>query len=372
MAKSTETKAKAEAETKDSQTNQEKNTTPSREELFRNAIAGIRKAHGEGAVMQFSLGEDGEEASSSITKVQVIPSNILAVDRVTKVGGIPRGRITEVLGPESSGKTTLCLHVVESAISAGGSALYVDMEHALEGSHLRNIGIKHLEISQPDSAESALDIVEMAVKSGAVDVVVVDSVSALVPKAELDGEMGDSHVGLQARLMSQAMRKLTGIVAKSNSVVIFINQIRYKIGVKFGSPETTSGGNALKFYASLRLDMRRIGTETSGSDAYANKVKVKAIKNKVAPPFAQEEFTMFYDASKTIASGAVDLGSKLGVVTKSGSWYSYNEEKLGQGLFNSTEFLINNPEMLNEILSVCRTPEVLNRKLAATSSDDVM
>jgi len=342
-----------------------------KKERFEEAILQIKKAHGESSIMKF--GDLTGQAESTVTKVTVIPTGILPVDRVTRVGGIPRGRITEIIGPEMSGKTTLCLHVIQQCQALGGTAIYIDMEHALEESHLHNLGINELEISQPDTAEEALGIVEDAADSHAVDIVIVDSVAALVPEAELNGAMGDSHMGLQARLMSQAMRKLTGTVARSNMAVIFINQIRYKIGVMFGSPETTTGGNALKFYASLRLDMRKIAVLNSGSDAYANTVKVKAIKNKVGTPFAQEEFTMYYDAKKTVASGIVELGSKLGVIEKAGTWYSYKGERIGQGAANSTDFLIANPSMMNEIATICRDPKILNMKLASSDQqNDVM
>jgi len=347
------------------------NKDKSREELYEEALVKMRKTYGDGSIMVF--GDSAEEAEETTSKVEVIPTGILPVDRVTRVGGIPRGRITEIIGPEMSGKTTLCLHVIQQAQAMGGKHLYVDMEHALEPGHVSNIGVKKLNIAQPDTGEDALSMVEDGVKSGVIDVIVIDSVASLVPRAELEGSMGDSHMGLQARLMSQALRKLTGNIAKSKTCVIFINQIRHKIGVMFGSPETTTGGNALKFYSSLRLDMRKTGVLTSGSDAYANTVKVKAIKNKVGPPYAVEEFTMYYDAKKTVASGIVDMGSKLGVITKAGTWYSYNGERLGQGAANVTEFLLNNKPILDEIDAICRDPNVLNTKLmSAEQQQEIM
>jgi recombination protein RecA len=339
-----------------------------KKEMFEEAIQNMKKTYGDGSIMKFG----DPDAEEIVTKVDVIPTGILPVDRVTRVGGIPRGRITEVYGPEMSGKTTLCLHVINQCQIRGGMAVYIDMEHALESTHLKNLDINTLEISQPDTAEEALGIAEDSARSGVVDIVVIDSVAALVPRAEIEGDMGDSHMGLQARLMSQAMRKLTGAIAKSNMAIIFINQIRHKIGVMFGSPETTTGGNALKFYSSLRLDMRKIEVLKSGSDAYANKVRVKAVKNKVGVPFAVEEFTLYYDAKKTIASGIVELGSKLGIIDKSGTWYSYKGERIGQGVANTTDFFIANPNLQEEVASICRDPKVLNMKLASSEQQDIM
>ena len=336
-----------------------------KKDMFEETLLKMKKVYGDGSVMKFGDGE----ADKAVSRVEVIPTGILPVDRVTRVGGIPRGRITEILGPEMSGKTTLCLHVIQQCQAMGGFAMYIDMEHALEPSHVKGIGINTLDISQPDTAEEALGMVEDAAKSKAVDIVIVDSVSALVPKAELEGNMGDSHMGLQARLMSQAMRKLTGVVARSNMVVIFINQIRLKIGVLFGSPETTSGGQALKFYSSLRLDMRKKEVLSSGSDAYANVVRVKAIKNKVGTPYGEETFTLYYDSKKTIAAGVVDLGSKLGVIEKSGTWYSYKGERWAQGAANATEYLLTHPELITEIGTICRDPKVLNMKFAASDHE---
>jgi recombination protein RecA len=284
-------------------------------------------------------------------KIPVIPTSSLSVDYALGVGGVPRGRVVEIYGPESSGKTTMALHVVAEAQKAGGVAAFIDAEHALDPAYANKLGVdvENLMVSQPDSGEQALEIAEILIRSGALDVVVVDSVAALVPKAELDGEMGDSHVGLQARLMSQALRKLTAIVAKSHTALIFINQIREKIGVMFGSPETTTGGRALKFYSSMRLDIRRIGAIKDGDETIGNRTKLKVVKNKVAPPFRLAEFDILYGEGISREGDLLDLGVAHKIVDKSGSWYSYGDLRLGQGRENSRLFLRDNPDLAKEV-----------------------
>jgi recombination protein RecA len=303
------------------------------------AMSQIEKQFGKGSIMR--LGED-----VALPDVQVIPTGALSLDIALGVGGIPRGRIIEIFGPESSGKTTLALHVVAEAQKKGGIAAFVDAEHALDIHYARKLGVKtdDLLVSQPDTGEQALEITEVLVRSGAIDVLVVDSVAALVPRAEIEGEMGDSHMGLQARLMSQALRKLTATISKSNCCVIFINQIRMKIGVMFGNPETTTGGNALKFYASLRLDIRRVASLKQGQDVIGNRTRVKVVKNKVAPPFKEAEFDIMYGAGISREGDIVDLGADSGIVEKSGAWYSYNGERIGQGRENAKQFLKEHPE----------------------------
>jgi len=273
------------------------------------------------------------------------------LDIATGIGGVPKGRIIEIFGPESSGKTTVALHIVAEAQKKGGIAAFIDAEHALDPAYARNLGVKvdELIISQPDTGEQALEIAEALVRSGAIDVIVVDSVAALVPKAEIDGDMGDSHMGLQARLMSQALRKLAGAISKSNTVAIFINQLREKIGVMFGNPETTTGGRALKFYASMRLDVRRVETLKKGDDVYGNRTRVKVVKNKVAPPFKQAEFDIIYGKGISKEGCLLDIAVEAGVVNKSGAWYSYGNNRMGQGRENSKEFLLSNPELMTEI-----------------------
>jgi recombination protein RecA len=289
--------------------------------------------------------------------VPAISTGSLGLDIATGVGGVPRGRITEIYGPESSGKTTLTLHIIAEAQKAGGVAAFIDAEHALDVTYARKLGVKvdDLLVSQPDTGEQALDIAEILVRSGGVDVLVVDSVAALVPKAELEGEMGDSHMGLQARLMSQAMRKLTSVVAKSHTALIFINQIRMKIGVMFGNPETTTGGNALKFYASLRLDIRRIGKIKSGDADVGNRTRVKVVKNKVAPPFKQAEFDILFGQGISRMGEILDMGVEADIVTKSGAWYSYGDERMGQGRDNAVTFLADTPEIFDEITTRLKT-----------------
>lgn len=313
-------------------------------QALESAILQIEKQFGKGAIMK--LGDE-----SAKIKIPAIPTGSIALDIALGIGGIPRGRVTEIFGPESSGKTTLTLQVIAEAQRLGGIAAFVDAEHALDPNYARKLGVNtdELLVSQPDTGEEALEITETLVRSGAVDIVVVDSVAALVPKAEIEGEMGDAHMGLQARLMSQALRKLTGVIAKSNTSVIFINQIRHKIGVMFGSPETTTGGNALKFYSSVRLDIRRIETIKNGEDPIGNRVRVKVVKNKVAPPFKQAEFDIMYDSGICRMGGILDLAVKHDIVKKSGTWYSYADERIGQGRDNAKQFLEKNPAIASEI-----------------------
>jgi recombination protein RecA len=307
------------------------------------AVAQIEKSCGKGSIMR--LGTDSK------VRVEAIPTGAINLDAAIGVGGIPRGRVTEIYGPESSGKTTLCLHVVANAQRAGGVAAYIDAEHALDTEYAKKLGvdIENLLISQPDTGEQALEICEILVRSGAVDVIVIDSVAALVPKAEIEGDMGDSHVGLQARLMSQALRKLTGAIARSKVSVVFINQLREKIGVMFGNPETTTGGKALKFYASLRLDIRRIGPVKEKEDVIGSHVRVKVVKNKVAPPFKQAEFDIMYAEGISHTSLLVDIGAESGIIDKAGAWYSYGSQRIGQGRENAKMFLKDNPVLMAEI-----------------------
>jgi len=308
------------------------------------ALTQIERSYGKGAIMW--MGDDAMRV-----EIDSIPTGAINLDAATGIGGIPRGRISEIYGPESSGKTTLCLHVIANAQRAGGIAAFIDAEHALDVTYSRKLGVDvdSLLVSQPDTGEQALEIAEVLIRSNAIDVVVIDSVAALVPRAEIEGEMGDSHVGLQARLMSQALRKLTGAVARSQTSVIFTNQIREKIGVMYGNPETTSGGRALKFYASLRLDIRRIGAIKDGTDIVGNRTRVKVVKNKCAPPFRQAEFDILYDVGISHESLLIDIGVEEGIVEKSGSWYSYGDLRLGQGKENARDFLIENPDVLEEV-----------------------
>jgi recombination protein RecA len=308
------------------------------------ALGQIEKQFGKGSVMR--LGGSGVDMTMG-----VVSTGSLSLDVALGIGGLPRGRVIEIYGPESSGKTTLALQVVAEAQKAGGSAAFIDAEHALDPSYAGKLGVNidELLVSQPDTGEQALEITDMLVRSGAVDVVVIDSVAALTPKAEIEGDMGDSHMGLQARLMSQALRKLTGNIKRSNTMVIFINQIRMKIGVMFGNPETTTGGNALKFYASVRLDIRRIGAIKRGDEVIGNETRVKVVKNKVAAPFKQCEFEILYGEGSSREGELIDLGVKNGLVEKAGAWYSYNEERIGQGKDNVRLFLKEHPEMAAEI-----------------------
>jgi recombination protein RecA len=307
------------------------------------AVAQIEKSCGKGSIMR--LGTDSK------VRVESIPTGAINLDAAIGVGGIPRGRVTEIYGPESSGKTTLCLHVVANAQKLGGVAAFIDAEHALDTEYAKKLGVdvENMLISQPDTGEQALEICEILVRSGAVDVIVIDSVAALVPKAEIEGDMGDSHVGLQARLMSQALRKLTGAIARSKTSVIFINQLREKIGVMFGNPETTTGGKALKFYASVRLDIRRIGPVKDKEEVVGSHVRVKVVKNKVAPPFKQAEFDIMYAEGISHTSLLVDIGSEAGIIDKAGAWYSYGTQRIGQGRENAKMFLKDNPVLMAEI-----------------------
>jgi len=308
------------------------------------ALGQIEKQFGKGSVMR--LGD-----STSARDISVISTGSLGLDVALGVGGLPRGRVVEIYGPESSGKTTLTLQVVAEAQKAGGTAAFVDAEHALDPDYAEKLGVNvdDLLVSQPDTGEQALEITDMLVRSGAVDVIVVDSVAALTPKAEIEGEMGDSHVGLQARLMSQALRKLTANIKRTNVLVIFINQIRMKIGVMFGNPETTTGGNALKFYSSVRLDIRRIGAIKKGDEVTGNQTRVKVVKNKVAPPFRLAEFEIMYGTGISREGEIIELGVREGLVDKSGSWYSYKGDRIGQGKENARQYLIDNPEISTEI-----------------------
>jgi len=310
------------------------------------AVTQIERQFGRGSIMK--LGNGGV-----IPDVKSISTGSLGLDLAIGVGGVPQGRVTEIFGPESSGKTTLCLHVIAEAQKKGGYAAFVDAEHALDIHYAKRLGVKtdELLISQPDTGEQALEITEILVRSGAMDVIVIDSVAALVPRAEIEGEMGDSHMGLQARLMSQALRKLTGAISRSNTSVIFTNQIRQKIGVMFGNPETTTGGNALKFYASLRLDIRRIGQIKEGENITGSRTRVKVVKNKMAPPFRQVEFDIMYNEGISSAGEILDLAVENGIVEKSGAWYSYGDDRIGQGRENVKTFLKENPEMLLSIRS---------------------
>ena len=321
------------------------------------ALSQIERQFGKGSIMK--LGD------SSITAVDTIPTGSLALDLALGVGGMPRGRVVEIYGPESSGKTTVALHIVAQAQKAGGIAAFIDAEHALDPGYANNLGvdIDELLISQPDTGEQALEIAEQLVRSGAIDVIVVDSVAALVPRQELEGDMGDAHVGLQARLMSQALRKLTGAVSKSNTCFIFINQIREKVGIMFGNPETTSGGRALKFYSSVRLEVRRADTIKNGSEMIGSRTKVKVVKNKVAPPFKQAEFDIMYGKGISASGNILDLGVEMKLIDKAGSWFSYNGERIGQGRENAKLFLEDNPEIMMEI-------EKKIRDIAFATADD--
>lgn len=329
------------------------------------AISQIEKNCGKGSIMRMG--------AENRVRVESIPTGAINLDAAIGIGGIPRGRITEIYGPESSGKTTLCLHVVANAQRAGGVAAFIDAEHALDVEYAKKLGVdvENLLVSQPDTGEQALEICEILVRSGAVDVVVVDSVAALVPKAEIEGDMGDSHVGLQARLMSQALRKLTGAIARSRTSVIFINQLREKIGVMFGNPETTTGGKALKFYASLRLDIRRIGPVKDKEEVIGSQVRVKVVKNKVAPPFKQAEFDIMYAEGISHSSLLVDIGAESGIIEKSGAWYSYGGQRIGQGRENAKLFLKDNPVLMKEIEDKVKVVLGINRTDVASDIEVV-
>ncbi|MBD8605974.1 recombinase RecA [Aeromicrobium fastidiosum] len=318
-------------------------TSKDKGKSLENAMAQIDRAHGKGAVMRL-----GDQARAPI---EVIPTGATTLDIALGIGGLPRGRVVEIYGPESSGKTTVALHAVANAQRAGGVAAFIDAEHALDPDYARKLGVDTdaLLISQPDSGEQALEIADMLIRSGALDIIVIDSVAALVPRAEIDGEMGDSHVGLQARLMSQALRKMTGAINGSGTTAIFINQLREKIGVMFGSPETTTGGKALKFYASVRLDVRRIETLKDGTDMVGNRTRVKVVKNKLAPPFKQAEFDIMYGQGISREGSLIDVGVDIGLVRKAGAWYTYDGDQLGQGKEKSRQFLKDNPDLAEEL-----------------------
>ena len=330
------------------------------------ALSQIEKQFGKGAIMRMGDG-------SAQRNVDVVSSGSLAIDVALGIGGLPRGRVVEIYGPESSGKTTLTLQVIAEAQKVGGTAAFVDAEHALDPQYAENLGVnvEDLLVSQPDTGEQALEITDMLVRSGAVDIVVIDSVAALTPKAEIEGEMGDRHVGLQARLMSQALRKLTANIQRSGCMVVFINQIRMKIGVMFGSPETTTGGNALKFYSSVRLDIRRIGAIKKGDEVIGNQTRVKVVKNKMAPPFRQAEFEILYGTGISKIGELIDLGVANGIVEKAGAWYSYEKDRIGQGKENSRAFLEDHPEMADEIESRLRAMLLPKKEPKAESKQPV-
>ncbi|MEI6217102.1 MAG: recombinase RecA [Actinomycetes bacterium] len=336
--------------------------TADRTKALDTALAQIERQFGKGSVMK--MGDRGPQV------VEVIPTGSIALDIALGIGGLPRGRIVEIYGPESSGKTTVALHAIANAQKNGGIAAFIDAEHALDPEYARKLGvdIDALLVSQPDTGEQALEIMDMLIRSGALDIVVVDSVAALVPRAEIEGEMGDSHMGLQARLMSQALRKITGALHSSNTTAIFINQLRDKIGVFFGTPETTTGGKALKFYASIRLDVRRIETLKDGTEAVGNRTRVKVVKNKMAPPFKQAEFDIIYGVGISREGSLIDLGVEVGVVKKSGAWYTYEADQLGQGKENARAFLLDNPDLANDIEAKIRAfyvPTSIDPALAA-------
>ncbi len=328
------------------------------------ALGQIEKQYGKGAVMK--LGD------TSHMQVETVPTGSLSLDIALGLGGVPKGRIIEIYGPESSGKTTVALHMVAEVQKRGGVAGFIDAEHALDPAYAKNIGvdIDNLYISQPDCGEQALEITETMVRSGAVDIVIVDSVAALVPKQEIDGDMGDSHMGLQARLMSQALRKLTAVISKSNCIVIFINQLREKLGVMFGNPETTTGGRALKFYASIRLDVRRVETLKQGGEVVGNHTRVKVVKNKVAPPFKEAEFDIMFGKGIVKEGDLIDIAANLGIISKSGAWYAYEGEKIGQGRENAKAFIASHPEVAEEVERKIREHYGLNQGEAAPAEQE--
>ncbi|MDH5737379.1 MAG: recombinase RecA [Gammaproteobacteria bacterium] len=334
-----------------------------KEKALSAALSQIERQFGKGSIMR--LGD------APIERIPAISTGSLGLDVALGIGGLPRGRIVEIYGPESSGKTTLTLQVIAECQKAGGTCAFIDAEHALDPGYAENLGVntEDLLVSQPDTGEQALEICDMVVRSGAVDVVIIDSVAALTPKAEIEGDMGDHHVGLQARLMSQALRKMAGNIKNSNTLVIFINQIRMKIGVMFGSPETTTGGNALKFYSSVRLDIRRIGSIKEGDEVVGNETRVKVIKNKVAPPFKEAEFQIMYGKGIFRLAEIVDLGVQLGLIDKAGAWYSYKEDRIGQGKKNATDFLRENPEIAAELETEIRR-QLLNKTVPAEVADE--
>jgi recombination protein RecA len=331
---------------------------PNREKAVETAITQIERQFGKGAIMKLG--------SEAIVDIPAIPTGSLALDRALGIGGLPQGRVIEIYGPESSGKTTLALHAVANTQKRGGIAAFIDAEHALDTTYARKLGVDcdELLVSQPDTGEQALEIADMLVRSGAIDLVVIDSVAALVPRAEIEGEMGDSHMGLQARLMSQALRKLTGTINKTKTSVLFINQIRMKIGVVFGNPETTTGGNALKFYASVRLDIRRIGAIKEGPETVGNRTRVRVVKNKLAPPFQEAEFDIMYGEGISRTGDMLDLGVEAGVIEKSGSWYSYSGERIGQGRNNVKKFFDENEDIYQDALKKVRVSLGLQKETA--------
>ena len=338
---------------------------PEREKALEQAIAQIDKQYGKGSVMR--LGDEGR------VPIEVIPTGSITLDLALGIGGLPRGRVVEIYGPESSGKTTVALHAIASAQKAGGIAAFIDAEHALDPEYAARLGvdIDSLLVSQPDTGEQALEISDMLVRSSAIDILVIDSVAALVPRAEIEGEMGDSHVGLQARLMSQALRKMTGALKNTGTTAIFINQLREKIGVMFGSPETTTGGRALKFYSSIRLDVRRIETLKDGTDPVGNRTRVKVVKNKVAPPFKQAEFDILYGTGISREGGLIDMGVEHGLVRKAGAWYTYEGDQLGQGKENARAFLLDNPDLTDELEKRLKEKLGIGARLDAPADETV-
>ncbi len=319
------------------------------------ALAQIEKQYGKGSIMK--LGD-----TNANMNIETVPTGSISLDIALGLGGVPKGRILEIYGPESSGKTTVALHMVAEVQKRGGIAGFIDAEHALDPVYAKNIGvdIDNLYISQPDNGEQALEITETMVRSGAVDIIIVDSVAALVPKAEIDGEMGDSHVGLQARLMSQALRKLTAVISKSNCIVVFINQLREKVGIMFGNPETTTGGRALKFYASIRLDVRRIESLKQGGEVVGNRTRIKVVKNKIAPPFKEAEFDIMFGKGISREGDVLDLAAEAGIIIKSGAWFAYNDAKIGQGRENAKQFLLDNPTICEEVEAKVREKYMLH------------
>jgi recombination protein RecA len=339
--------------------------TGDKQRAVEQAISQIEKQFGKGSIMKMS--------DDNVINIPAIPTGSLSLDLALGVGGVPRGRVIEIYGPESSGKTTLALHIAAEAQARDGVVAFVDAEHALDMSYARNLGVDvdSLLVSQPDTGEQALDIAEILVRSGAIDVLVIDSVAALVPRAEIEGDMGDSHMGLQARLMSQALRKLTATISKSHTCVIFINQIRMKIGVMFGNPETTTGGNALKFYATQRLDIRRIGAIKDGTEVIGNRTKVKIVKNKIAPPFKEAEFDIIYGKGISKEGDILDLGATLDVIEKSGSWYSFQGERIGQGRENAKSFLAENTDIKDRIVELVKEKTGLVKVHNSSSVEDI-
>lgn len=318
------------------------------------ALAQIEKQYGKGSIMK--LGD-----TNANMNIETVPTGSISLDIALGLGGVPKGRILEIYGPESSGKTTVALHMVAEVQKRGGIAGFIDAEHALDPVYAKNIGvdIDNLYISQPDNGEQALEITETMVRSGAVDIIIIDSVAALVPKAEIDGEMGDSHVGLQARLMSQALRKLTAVISKTNCIVVFINQLREKVGVMFGNPETTTGGRALKFYASIRLDVRRIESLKQGGDVVGNRTRIKVVKNKIAPPFKEAEFDIMFGKGISREGDVIDLAADCGIIVKSGAWFAYNDSKIGQGRENAKQYMVDNPVIFAEVEEKVRSKYLL-------------